>query len=117
LEFGVDGFVNYRDKKFHRNMKWTRRYYPHVHNMDGFFVCKLKVNKPMKRKKQAEEEIVEEVENKEVSLAVNPVDDVKFNEEEDREIIRAEERKRLLRTKGIRLRPRSKDPKPRIKVD
>ena len=42
LAFGVEGFVNYMGKTFHRDMKMTRRYYPHKYNVDGFFVSKLK---------------------------------------------------------------------------
>jgi 25S rRNA (cytosine2870-C5)-methyltransferase len=41
LTVGEEGFVKYNDKRFHPDLKKTRRIYPHIHNMDGFYVSKL----------------------------------------------------------------------------
>jgi len=42
LDFGVEGFTKYREKRYHPTMNLCKRYYPHAHNMDGFFVAKMK---------------------------------------------------------------------------
>ena len=42
LEVGEPGFTAFQEKRFAPTMNLCKRIYPHVHNLDGFFVAKLK---------------------------------------------------------------------------
>ncbi|KRX10687.1 hypothetical protein PPERSA_08682 [Pseudocohnilembus persalinus] len=42
IDIGEEGLTKFLDKRYHPDLKKSRRIYPHIHNLDGFYVCKLK---------------------------------------------------------------------------
>jgi 25S rRNA (cytosine2870-C5)-methyltransferase len=41
LPIEKEGFTKYKENRFNPKLALTRRVYPHVHNMDGFYIAKL----------------------------------------------------------------------------
>lgn len=41
LDVGEAGVCNYDDKRFDAQVKFTKKVFPHIHNMDGFYVAKI----------------------------------------------------------------------------
>lgn len=76
VPFGKPGFTRIGSRQFHPSLKHAVRVYPHTHNMDGFFVCKLikydnmPVPIPANVSAKPEEEEAEEEEKGEEEAAV-----------------------------------------------
>lgn len=75
LEVGAPGMSQYKEKRFHPSLKLSKRIYPHVHNMDGFYVAKLRkfANgvKSVEAATEAEEELKIKVALKEKKKKLN----------------------------------------------
>lgn len=126
LDIGKEGFVNYMGKKFDESMKLVRRYYPHVYNVDGFFVSKFKKMGPSPGaatganggavKTDGADETVADASAKEDGDADGPSDDfAEFDDDEDKEIEerarRAKLRKKGLNPKAVLWREKAREQK------
>lgn len=69
VEIGIPGFTKHMEKRFHPSLNLTKRIYPHTHNMDGFFVAKLRkfANGEKKVESVSEETEIQKVKDNQLS--------------------------------------------------
>ena len=106
LAFGDEGYVRFRGKNFGPDMKLCRRYWGHKHNLDGFFVCRLRKfsnEVPVVKDEETESE-AESAEDEEVHSEREDIDEGTFlwDEEEDMRLIE-ESLLKQKRKKGLRV--------------
>jgi len=82
-----------------------------VHNMDGFYVAKFRVEKRAKVKKGPEDgaEVMVEVVAEDGTVVEQKQEDVAFDSDEDKPYLEEAKRRRM-KAKGLRPPPRSKAP-------
>lgn len=68
LATGKEGFKAYRGWIFHPSLALTRRYFPHIHNLDGFFIAKI-------QKKGYTHEEVQAIRQQKIDAKKKPVSD------------------------------------------
>ncbi|CAO1626932.1 unnamed protein product [Sympodiomycopsis kandeliae] len=117
IDFGREGFKSYKQHKFDSRMHLARRVYPHAHNVDGFFLARLKVEpirtgpnatstggpstsaKGKKVAATADQVAMDDgIEDDEVNM--DEVTESAFNNEEDDELIKAAQARASTKNKG-----------------
>ncbi|GAA6053838.1 hypothetical protein JCM3770_004743 [Rhodotorula araucariae] len=105
LVFGKEGFKSFRGKQFGKGIELTRRYYPHVQNVDGFYVAKFVVHKQEKQLAEPMSptlpyETLPLNEDEEAAVAAADASAPTFDDAEDTKLI-AETKKRQFKKKGL----------------
>jgi 25S rRNA (cytosine2870-C5)-methyltransferase len=112
LQFGDEGYVRFRGKNFGPDMKLCRRYWGHKHNLDGFFVCRLRKLSnqiPLVKDDDNESESEESEEEADAENGIEGEEKMEqslWDEEEDRKYIE-ESRMKQMRKKGLKLPSKS----------
>ncbi|TNY20842.1 nucleolar protein NOP2 [Rhodotorula diobovata] len=104
LPFGKEGFKSFRGKQFGKGIELTRRFYPHVQNVDGFYVAKFAI---LAKEKKAPEALSPTlpyetlpINEDEEAAAAEGGDGPTFDDDEDAKLIE-ETRKRQFKKKGL----------------
>lgn len=102
LTIGKDGFTSFRGKTFDPSVKLTKRYYPHVYNVDGFFVAKFQkfAASPFDKSKAGAYEKEKMAREEALKEGLIADDFANFNADEDKEIMK-DSIKHNLEKKGI----------------
>lgn len=105
LEFGRPAFTQYQGKHFNSKMNLAMRYFPHAHNVDGFFVCKLQKTSNKTPSTVASKSSSNGETNPNPKSSVDLIHEQDYpvwNEDEDKAIV-DQGKRQTLRKKGIKL--------------